>query len=337
MKRLLLGIFLLCVVMFLFPLLVIPLSGMGEEKEVLPVAAPVMSGGDAVTSGNFPDPYRITLYQTTTGQILNLDFEEYITEIVAAELTPEFSMESIKAQAVAARSFFLSKIATYLENGIPENHHGALLCSDFSHCRSYTPIEEGKDTEYLEKVKKAIESTRGEYLTYKNRVVKAYFHKISSGKTENIRDVWGVEIPYLVSVESKWDSRADGYKSRVFFPKEAFLTVIRGIRPDIKLPEELVGGPETMKCTAAGNVESMTLFGENFSGKEIAEGFGLRSRTFSLEIQDDQAIFDVTGNGHGVGMSQAGARFMAEDGKGYQEILSHYYPGVSLTQLYQKP
>ncbi len=337
MKKLFWGVVLLCVVMFLLPLMVIPLTNFRAEKAVLPVAVPATNRGDAITKDTISAPYRITLYQPKTDQVEEVEFEEYIAGIVAAELTPEFPADAVKAQVVATRSYILSKIATYLEDGIPDEHHGALLCNDFSHCRSYTPLREVADENYIESVKTAVEDTRGEYLTYENRVVKAYFHKISSGKTENVKDVWGVEIPYLVSVESPGDLRADGYKSRVFYPKEAFITVIRGLRPELALPDILKEGEQVAKRTKAGGVESITVFGESFSGKEIAEGFGLRSRTFSLEFRDNQAIFDVSGNGHGVGMSQAGAKFMAEEGKGYQEILSHYYPGVSLTQLYQMP
>ncbi|MBO5364058.1 MAG: stage II sporulation protein D, partial [Clostridia bacterium] len=268
---------------------------------------------------------------------LNLDFEDYIAGIVGAELNPDFPEEAIKAQAVAARSFLLSKVATYLEDGIPDSHHGAILCGDFTHCRSYTPLEEQADRQYIESVKRAVEATRGEYLTFDNKVAKAYFHKVSCGKTENVMDIWGVELPYLVSVESESDLRADGYRSRVFFPKDAFFTVIRGLRPKLKLPDSLVDNALTIKCTTGGSVDTVTIFGEKFSGKEVQEGFGLKSRAFSLEFQENQAVFDVKGNGHGVGMSQAGAKAMAEGGAGYQEILSHYYSGVSLSNLYQKP
>ena len=334
MRRLIWGTILLCCLMFVVPLLVMPLFSAGEGKEVIPTATLDEGTGDGVTEGKFEDPYRVTLFRTASQKTEEVEFEEYIAGIVAAELTPEFPEEAMKAQAVAARSFMLSKIAEYIEK-TPENHRGAILCDDFSHCRSYTPIGEVEDQEYIERVRQAVEDTRGEYLTFENKVAKTYFHKISSGKTENVRDVWGVEIPYLVSVESPGDARADGFKSRVFFPKDAFHTVIRGLRPDLKLPDTLTGGVSHTKRTIGGGVESVTMFGEKFTGKELAEGFGLRSRTFSLEFQDNQAIFDVKGNGHGVGMSQAGAKTMAEEGKGYQEILLHYYPGVSMSRLYQ--
>ncbi len=337
MKRLFLSAVLLCVLMLVIPVVVVPLVSMGETEDVIPVMEPKQEGGDGITRGKFQDPYRITIYRTVTQKTEEIDFEEYIAGVVASELTPQFPLEAIKAQAVAARSFMLSKIAEYMEKGSGDNHHGATLCDDFTHCRSYTPIEEEPDKEYMDQVRKGIDETRGEYLTYDNRVAKTYFHKISGGKTENVQDVWGVEIPYLVSADSSWDITADGYQSRVFYPKDAFLTVVRGMRPELTLPDALENQSLSSERSEAGAVKSITIFGEKFSGQEIEEAFGLRSRNFSLEYRDGQAVFDVKGNGHGVGMSQAGARGMAEEGKGYQEILLHYYPGVSKMSLYQMP
>lgn len=334
MKSLLKSTILLCSLMFVIPVLVIPLATANGEKEVIPASVSGQEKGDGVTEKTFEDPYYITIYKTAEQKTEKVEFEEYVASIVAGELTPDFPEEALKAQAVAARSFILSKIAAYREKE-PDSHRGAVLCDDFSHCRSYTPIPEGVDADYIEKLRQAVNDTRGEYLTYQNKVAKTYFHKVSSGKTENVHDVWGVDIPYLVSVESPGDVRADGFRSRVFFPKEAFFTVIRGLRPDLKLPEKLSGKVSSTKKTIGGAVESMVIFGEKFTGKELAEGFGLKSRTFTLEFQDDQAVFDVKGNGHGVGMSQAGAKAMAEEGKGYQEILLHYYPGVNMARLYQ--
>ncbi len=337
MKRLFLSAVMLCVLMLVIPVVVVPLVSMGETEEVIPVMEPKSGGGDRVTEGRFQDPYKITIYRTATQKTEEVDFEEYVAGMVASELTPQFPLEAIKAQAVATRSFMLSKIAEYMEKDSVEGHHGATLCDDFMHCRSYTSIEEETDKEYIAQVRKAVEETRGEYLTYDNRVAKTYFHKISGGKTENVQDIWGVEIPYLMSVDSSWDATADGFQSRVFYPKDAFLTVIRGLRPELTLPDALENQTLSSEHSDAGAVKSITIFGEKFSGQEMVEAFGLRSRNFSLEYRDGQAVFDVRGNGHGVGMSQAGARGMAEEGKEYQEILLHYYPGVSKMSLYQMP
>ena len=319
MKRMILGVLFLTLSAFLLPAILVPVtSALSKgETEVTVDAEPSMAQNLLPKSGE------ITLYRTATGETETIDFEEYIAGIVGQEMTEKHHKEALKAQAVATRSYILSKLSAYQQEP-PQSHHGAMLCDDFSHCRVWSPLKE------QEKIRQAVRDTRGEYLIYENQPVKAYFHKISNGKTENVEDVWGVSIPYLRSVESEEDTRADGYKSRVFYPKAAFFSVIRGLRPNIQLPEKLENTEFTGKYYQGGSLESITIFGEKFTGKELEEAFRLRSRAFTLSFEDEQAVFDVKGYGHGVGMSQFGAKKMAEDGKDYQEILLHYYQGVTL-------
>ncbi len=345
MKRFILGLILLCSAILFIPAATLSLfDGWGNET-LLPVSVMPADAesGDAITMAVMPEDYTVTVYLVSTGETVTMDFEEYIAGVLGEEMPPGFLSESLKAQAVAARSYILSKIAGYMESGIPKNHHGALLCTDYTHCRTWRPLEESKQEwelktadDHMEKIQKAVQDTRGEYLVYDNKVAKAYFHKINSGRTEDIEDVWGVSLPYLQSVDSPGDRRADGYRSRVFYPKEAFFTVLRGLRPKLQLPENLEDGAISAKHHEGGSVEAVELFGESFSGKEIKEAFGLRSMAFSLQFQEGKAVFDVKGYGHGVGMSQFGANKMAEEDKGYQEILQHYYKGVQLACLYQK-
>ena len=66
------------------------------------------------------------------------------------------------------------------------------------------------------------------------------------------------------------------------------------------------------------------------TGEELREAFGLRSACFTLDTSGGEFQFTVKGWGHGVGMSQAGAAFLANQGASYQEILAHYYPGALL-------
>ncbi len=81
----------------------------------------------------------------------------------------------------------------------------------------------------------------------------------------------------------------------------------------------------------SGRVANITLGNVKIKGTEIRELFSLRSTAFTLEYTDGKFIFTVKGFGHGVGMSQYGAKLMAERGESYAEILAHYYPGTTLT------
>ena len=340
MKRVIIILCIICFSVFIIPGFLISLSTFFKAPETQ-VSADTSDPGDAVTASSFTEPYQISLYNTETGKVDTLDFEDYIAGIVASEMPPTFHVEAMKAQAVAARSYILSKIAVYMESGIPDSHHGALLCNDNSHCKSFTSFEDTAATwdkrfteDYTAKIKTAVSETSGEYLIYDNKVAKTYFFAVSSGKTENIADVWGVSLPYLVSVDSSGDFRADGYHSKVFYPKDAFFTVLKGAQPEIRIPES----PETIlgnvSYTEGGGIASIELCGKLFKGTEIQEMFRLRSTNFSITFENDQAIFDVKGYGHGVGMSQYGANYMANNGDNYHTILEHYYPGTSSAELY---
>lgn len=339
MKRFLIGFLILSAAVFCIPSVMVPIASLVSGRTAAPAYAD-SAAADDTAAYRVDAPYTVTLYRVGNGETLTLDFEDYIAGIVAEEMPPTNSIEALKAQAVAARSYILSKLSSYSENA-PAAHHGALLCDDFSHCHTWRSLEESKDTwdarfreDYAAKIKRAADETRGEYLSYENKAAKTCFHAVSGGKTENAEDVWGVSLPYLTTVNSAEDTRADGYHSRVFYPKEAFETVLRGLRPSIQTAENLEDISPKFTYHDSGSVAALTMLGETFTGLEIKEAFHLRSTHFSLKFADGKAVFDVNGYGHGVGMSQFGAAAMAEYGKNYREILAHYYKGTTLSQLY---
>lgn len=339
MKRFLIGFLILSAAVFCIPSVMVPIASLVSGRTAAPAYADSAAADDTAAYG-VDAPYTVTLYRVGNGETLTLDFEDYIAGIVAEEMPPTNSIEALKAQAVAARSYILSKLSSYSENA-PAAHHGALLCDDFSHCHTWRSLEESKDTwdarfreDYAAKIKRAADETRGEYLSYENKAAKTCFHAVSGGKTENAEDVWGVSLPYLTTVNSAEDTRADGYHSRVFYPKEAFETVLRGLRPSIQTAENLEDISPKFTYHDSGSVAALTMLGETFTGLEIREAFHLRSTHFSLKFADGKAVFDVNGYGHGVGMSQFGAAAMADQGKDYRAILAHYYKGTTLSQLY---
>lgn len=339
MKRFLIGFLILSAAVFGIPSIMVPIASLASGRTAEPAFADSADSADD-TAGSVDAPYMVTLYRVGNGETVTLDFEDYIAGIVAEEMPPTNSIEALKAQAVAARSYILSKISAYLENA-PSEHHGALLCDDFSHCHAWRSLTESESAwdarfreDYAAKVKHAVDETRGEYLSYENKAAKTCFHAVSGGKTENAEDVWGVSLPYLTTVNSAEDMRADGYHSRAFYPKEAFDTVLRGLRPSLQTAERLEDISPKITYHDSGSVATLTMLGETFTGLEIKEAFHLRSTHFSLKFADGKAVFDVTGYGHGVGMSQFGAAAMADQGKDYRAILAHYYKGTTLSQLY---
>ena len=153
------------------------------------------------------------------------------------------------------------------------------------------------------------------------------FHSTSSGKTEASKDVWGGDKPYLVSVSSPGDKESPKYKSKVEMTLSEFK----------KIAEENIAGVDFSKGIAdkiersdAGGIKEITIGGITIRGTQFRSIFGLRSTNAVIGISGDKVTFDVTGYGHGVGMSQYGADAMAVSGKTWQEILNYYYPGTTL-------
>lgn len=333
MKKIIFLIIAVCILAIAVPSLTAGLTSLtGEKSPTEPDAA--------AASAPLTEAYVITLFDTADGGIQSLAFEDYITALVAAEMPPSFDAEAFKAQAVAMRSYILNKLDTYKTDESRNTHPGAMLCNDETHCKAYVPFEETKarwDARYAEdyaaKIKKAVSDTAGEYLTYERKAAKTCFFAVSNGRTESIADVWGVDLPYLVSVDSGFDVRADGYHSRVMYPYDAFVTVLKGVgrTSDFSGNTENITGE--ISYTDGGGVAELELFGEKYTGAEIKEMFRLRSTCFTLAFEDGKAVFDVKGYGHGVGMSQCGADFMAKRGDDYRGILSHYYPGTVLERL----
>lgn len=287
-------------------------------------------------------PDKVTVWNTSTEKVDTLDLEEYLLGVLIGEMPASYELEALKAQAVAARSYVLDKILAYEKGVDMPQHHGAILCTDFGHCQAYvTPKEaEGKwgrewSGQYLAKMKAAVRSTAGEYLVYDDQVVKAVFCSISSGRTEDVTDVWGGDLPYLKSVPSEGDTTADGYETTAEFTRKEFLDRLHEKNPDLDLDrerplEELIG---EATYTGGGSVKTIQLGGLELKGTEVRSLFGLRSANFQIQCEGDQVKFDVKGYGHGVGMSQYGANYMAKSGKNYQDILKHYYTDVKIVKF----
>lgn len=272
----------------------------------------------------------ISVYFKDENEVRQMDIEEYLTGVVAAEVPASFEEEAIKAQAVAARSY-----AVYRAQEVNSDHPDAAVCTDYAHCKAYKSPEKArmdwgeKADEYEKKIHDAVYSTKGEVLTYDGDVALTVFHSQSSGgRTENSADVWGGNLPYLVSVESHGEENAPGFFSSKDMTFEEFKNTIQEARPGVKInsPQD-IGKTNT---SDGGNVKSIEIGTEVFSGTEIRSIFSLRSSCFKITADENKVHFDVTGYGHGVGMSQYGANQMAKEGCTYEQILTHYYTGTCL-------
>ncbi len=257
----------------------------------------------------------ISVYNTVKDEIIKMSLEDYVVKVLEKEMPSSFEPEALKAQAVAIRTYALRKSGSEAKE-----HKGADVCTDFKHCMAYEYNEDNIVKEYKDKYKKAVNDTKGEILTYENKLAATFFFALSAGNTQNCKDVWGTDLPYLRSVDSTSDTLQNNYKSEINLSSDEILQ---------KLGVNLLDGYNLEKFES-GYVKNLNAGGKTLSGKEVREKLDLKSSCFEITENDNSFIFTVYGNGHGVGMSQYGANEMAKQGKTYRQILEHYYNGTEL-------
>ena len=269
----------------------------------------------------------IPVLDCNTGKIRKTDLEDYIPGVVSAEMPALFHPEALKAQAVAARSYILSKL-----NSPPTQHPDAAVCNDPSHCKAYISKtdakkqwEADKADLYYQKISDCCNATKGEYMAYQEEAIEAFFFSQSGGRTENARDVWGKDLPYLKSVESTENPPQPSATVSIPFGE---LRKNLGLKPNAAPPQ--IG---KITRTDGGSVNTIEIDSISFKGTKIRSLFNLRSANFTVSLSDTDVIFTTVGYGHGVGMSQYGANEMAKNGKNYTEILSHYYTNIQIMKL----
>lgn len=292
----------LLLITILFPVLclVFYLFGTGEAPSVDPSARLSILHGD---------------------EVMTLTLAEYLRGVVAAEMPVSFGPEALKAQAVAARTYVLAAA----------RHENARVCTDSACCLAWCDEDAlraawgesfGKN---LAAVDAAVAATDGEYLVYENEPIQAVFHASSGGATEDSGAIWSA-LPYLQSVSTPETAETvPGLVTTVTVPAEILADTL-ALDTDAAPAEWL----RAIRRNDAGRVKGVLLGGKAFTGGCIRRAFGLRSTDFDLLWDGENFVFTVTGHGHGVGLSQYGAKLLAAEGWTYGDILAHYYPGTEL-------
>lgn len=280
-------------------------------------------------------PRKITAYSTESDSVSEIDFEQYLKGVVAAEMPASFCDEALKAQAVAARSYILRRMQVYERDGAPEEHKGAMTCDNPSHCKAYLSDSSlraqwgGEYDNYMKKISDCVAATSGIIMTCDGEIVNAVFHSTSSGSTENAKDVWGGDVSYLVSVKSEGDELSPRFDSETVVGREEFKGKISAAHSNAHWNDgqELI---DDIVRSDAGGIISLCAGGVKLKGTELRELFSLRSANVEFSYDNDSVIMRTKGNGHGVGMSQYGANYLASTGMDYESILKTYYTGVEL-------
>jgi len=256
---------------------------------------------------------------------------EYLVGVVRAEMPASFEEEALKAQAVAARTYALNK-------GPTDNHPDADLCTDYACCQAWISRADAQANwgdsaiEYTNKITAAVAETGNQVILYDGQLIDAVFHSSSASATQDAVEVWGNDVPYLQSVPSPEGSDVPNYESQVTLSAQEFQEAFLAARPEADLSGEPSTWVGEVQTTEGGSVHAVTIGGVTVTGAQARQIFNLRSAAFSVSYADGTFTFDVTGFGHGVGMSQYGADAMAVAGSTYTEILQHYYTGVTVEE-----
>ena len=259
-----------------------------------------------------------------TNQIITLPFEEYIKGVVAGEMPATFELEALKAQAVASRSY-----AMYQMTATKDKDYDVLNTTANQVYLTDQELKNNWKNEYeqkINKINKAITETTGEYLTYKGQIVNAMFFSTSTGKTENSEEVFVSALPYLRSVDSKWDEASPVYTDTyTFYLKDFYSKLSLPYNENLKI--------EITAKTSTGRIKKLKINDQELNGRDLATKLSLRSNYFTITQNNDKITINTKGFGHGVGMSQYGANGMAKEGYKYDQILKHYYQNTEIKKF----
>lgn len=247
-----------------------------------------------------------------------IPLEEYVKGVVASEVGIQWPEEALKAQAVVARTYAVAHI---LRN----------RTRNFYDVTSSVFHQVYKEDKWTEEVEKAVKETKNQILHYNGEPIMAFYHACSVGKTEDPKEVFGKEYPYLKPVEVP--STPSPY---TLWRKKISFEILEKI-----LSMKNISYVRVANYTTTGRVKEL----EFSDGKKtkLVKATELRrllqwtelpsTMITSIKIEDDGVVFEGNGYGHGVGMCQWCAFQMAQEGKNYKEILQYFYPGAQITTI----
>lgn len=260
--------------------------------------------------------------------------DEYLYGVVSAEMPANYEIEALKAQAIVARTYTAYKISK------GSKHGDADICDDSKCCQAWISKEsrfekwnEADRANNWDKITTAVNETAGKIITYNGEPINAFFHSSSGGITETAANVWGGgDYPYLQSVETTGEDVYTQYASTVTLTKEEVLQKIQDTHPEVVIDWNTENPIQITEYTESGRVKTVQFGNVSMAGVEARTIFGLKSAKFSIEVSEN-VTFNVTGYGHGVGLSQTGADAMAKIGFTAEQIINHYYTDVKIENI----
>lgn len=266
-------------------------------------------------------------------EVVTLTEEDFLIRTLAMEMSPSVHEEALKAQAVASYTYYARRRQAQADKADP-----ALLGADFAAPNETFPSEYSEEKlrerwgehyeEYYGKMAAAVQAVRGVAITHNGQYIDACYHAISNGSTESAETVWGADVPYLQTVASPGDRLSEGYASEVTLSADEVKAVLTAELPSVALGDDPAAWFGSPALAEGGTVAEQPVGDATIAGTQVRQWFGLRSAAFDVTYREGNFTFSVRGYGHGVGMSQHGADYLARQGYTYREILAYYYTDV---------
>ena len=276
----------------------------------------------------------INLLHKATGEVEKVEIDNYLCNVVSAEMPVNYELEALKAQSIVARTYTVFKI-------LNKKHENADICDDSTCCQAWiskedrlAKWEESERESDWAKIEQCVNETKGKIITYNNQPINAFFHSNSGGKTEIPLNVWGGSgYPYLQVVETAGEEGYSQYNSEVELSNDEVINKLKSKYQDIQIDFNNNDDIKILEYTESNRVKTIKFGNHNLSGVETRTLFGLKSANFEIIKQNGKIKFVVKGYGHGVGMSQTGADSLAKQGQNFEEIIHHFYSNVEIKEI----
>ena len=314
-------------------LLLLPLPALphGEAAPESTVSVPLSDSGPQVD-----EPPATAVFKVLCGQeVVTISEREFLLYSLAMEMSPSYHTEALKAQAVATYTYYCRR-----RQAQERKADAALMGAHFAAPNEKFPTayttEKLKEawgdnyTPYYNKLCEAVDAVAGKAMRQADEYIDACYFAISNGCTESAATVWGADIPYLQAVASPGDRLATGYESTATFTAEQVKAALSA-EPTVTLSADPAAWFGSPTLSTAGTVDTIPVGNAILPGTKVRQLLGLRSATFSVVYADGKFTFTVRGYGHGVGMSQYGADYLARQGYTWEEILHYYYTDVTIS------
>ena len=271
----------------------------------------------------------LKVYDVENEAVSQMDIETYVMGVLAGEMKNDWPEEALKAQAILARTFVLKFIETK-----DSKYEGADISTDVSEAQAYS------EADINDRVRAAVEETRGQVMSYEGELVQAWFHAHAGGKTELPSvslEYKEADPPYLAATDSPDSDKApeDVQHWTATFDAAAFQKACADAGLATGLPEAV----EIGETGDSGRAKTLLVNGSAVSAPSLRLQLGANAMKSTLldsvSVEDSKVIMKGRGFGHGVGMSQWGAYGMAEEGATAEEIIRHYFQNIDIVRLWE--